>query len=149
MNPTGKGFGEVLIEIDGEWVPLPNLGELSFEPEEAPVDPERVCHECGNDLAAEGFIYCTDCIETLNASYLAARKQAQDWQLQWIAAIMRSVESIGPSLLQLAAAFRLVAEALSPVSAAEVRQLERRKRMHVNYDRRRRARRRRKRKRGA
>lgn len=26
---------------------------------------ERICEECGNDLATEGFIYCTECLEHL------------------------------------------------------------------------------------
>jgi len=28
---------------------------------------ERICEECGDDLAAEGYRYCTECLETVGA----------------------------------------------------------------------------------
>lgn len=28
-------------------------------------DAERICEECGNDLACEGYRFCSDCLEEL------------------------------------------------------------------------------------
>ena len=46
----------------------------TLEPEGAQPEPdfrpspaaEEICQECGDDLAAEGFWYCTECLERLS-----------------------------------------------------------------------------------
>lgn len=43
-------------------------------PRAVPFGHERICTECGDDLAAEGYLWCTECMETMEP--LATEEEA-------------------------------------------------------------------------
>jgi len=49
LNPFERPAHTVTTKV-GEWLVL--------------IDTEAVCVECGNDLAADGYPLCLDCLET-------------------------------------------------------------------------------------
>ena len=61
-------WAQLADEIDAYLTSPPEdvdlFGAVSVVPVGPP--PEQICEECGDDLAAEGYWYCTECLERLS-----------------------------------------------------------------------------------